>query len=348
MKISRRTLLEVGAIGALGLAYGGKKLSDTFMMGPPPTGGRIDTHHHFMPPEFVKTIGADRLAAVTPSKTLPEWSVEKALAMCDTYGISEATLSISPGYPALEAAIERPLMRVCNDIGATIRRDHPGKFGQFASIPMFDRAEALKEIEYAFDTLKADGIVVFTNYGGTYLGDPSFDEIWQELNRRKAVVFIHPTHPTYELKGQPPESVIEYPFETVRAATSLMFSGATRKFADIKFILSHAGGALPYLAARISGGAMFNPDVSKRVPDVMAEIRKFWFDLALSSNPAALSALLTVADHKRIVFGSDFPYAPDIGIRVNVAASDRYPMDDHVRADIGRGNALALLGRASA
>jgi 6-methylsalicylate decarboxylase len=192
------------------------------------------------------------------------------------------------------------------------------------------------------------GIVVFTNYGGTYLGDPSFDEIWQELNRRKAVVFIHPTHPTYALKGQPPESVIEYPFDTVRAATSLMFSGATRKFTDIKFILSHAGGALPYLAARIGGGAMFNPEVSKRVPDVMAEIRKFWFDLALSSNPAVLAALFTVADPKRIVFGSDFPYAPDIGTRVNVAASDHYPMDNRLREDIGRGNALALLGRANA
>jgi 6-methylsalicylate decarboxylase len=142
--------------------------------------------------------------------------------------------------------------------------------------------------------------------------------------------------------------VIEYPFETVRTATSLMFSGATRKFTDIKFILSHAGGALPYLAARISGGAMFNPEVSKRVPDVMVEIRKFWFDLALSSNPAALAALFAVADPKRIIFGSDFPYAPDIGIRVNVAASDHYPMDNRLRADIGRGNALALLGRASA
>jgi 6-methylsalicylate decarboxylase len=345
MKISRRTLLEIGAVGAVGLAYGAKKLSDTFMMGPAPKGGRIDTHHHFMPPEFVKAIGADRLAAVTPSKTLPDWSVQRALDICGTYGIGEAVLSISPGYPALGADVERPLMRTCNDIAATIRRDHPGKFGHFASIPMFDRAEALNEIDYALGTLKADGVVVFTNYGGTYLGDPSFEEIWQELNRRKAVVFVHPTHPAYELKGQPPESVIEYPFDTVRAATSLMYSGATRKFTDIKFILSHAGGALPYLATRIAGGAMFNPEVNKRVPDVMAEIRKFWFDLALSSNPSALAALLAVADPERIIYGSDFPYAPDIAIRVNVAASDRYPMDDRLRANIGRGNAARLLGR---
>jgi 6-methylsalicylate decarboxylase len=346
MKISRRTMLEIGAVGAAGLAYGGWKLSQTFGLGPPPKGGRIDTHHHFMPPEFVKAIGADRLASVTPNKKLPEWSVQKALDMCGTYGIAEGILSISPGYPALDAAIERPLMRTCNDIAATIRRDHPGKFGHFASIPMFDRAEALKEIEYAFGTLKADGVVVFTNYGGKYLGDPSFDEIWAELNKRKAVVFIHPTHPAYELEGLPPQSVIEFPFDTVRAATSLMFSGATRKYADIKFILSHAGGALPFLAGRITGAAVFNPEVHERVPDVMAEIRKFWFDTALSANPSSLAALFAVADPSRIVFGSDFPYAPDIGIRVNVAGSDHYPMDDRLRANIGRGNAAALLGRS--
>ncbi len=347
MKISRRTMLEMGAIGAVGLAYGGKKLSDQFMLGEFPKGGRIDTHHHFMPDIFVKTIGAERLASVTPNGKLPDWSVQRALDMCGTYGISEAILSISPGYPALDADIERPLMRVCNEEAAKIRADHPGKFGHFASIPMFDVADALKEIEFAYGTLKSDGVVVFSNYGGRYLGDPAFDEIWAELNKRKAVVFIHPTSPGYDLKGQPPQSVIEFPVDTARAATSLMYSGATRKYPDINFILSHAGGVLPFLAARINGGAMFNEDVHKRVPDVLAEVRKFWFDTALSANPSALAALYAVADPARITYGSDFPYAPDIGIRVNVAGADHYPMEDRVRADLGRGNAARLLGRSA-
>lgn len=347
MKISRRTMIEAGVVAAAGLAYVGSRLAHNFMLGPVPKGGRIDTHHHFMPDAFVRTIGAERLASVTPTRTLPDWSVQRALDLCGTYGIAEAILSISPGYPALAPAIERPLMRTCNDIAATIRRDHPGKFGHFASIPMFDRGEALKEIDYAFGTLKADGIVVFTNYGGRYLGDPSFDEIWQELNRRKAVVFIHPTAPGGVVPdGQPPEAIMEFPFDTTRAAVSLMFAGVTRRCPDISFVLSHAGGALPFLAGRIAGAARLNPKVAANVPDVMAEIRKFWFDTALSGNPSALAALLEVADPARITFGSDFPYVPDIGIRVNVAGADHYPMDAHVRGGIGRGNAARLLGRA--
>lgn len=345
MKLSRRTLLEMGAVGAAGLPYGGYRVNQTFGPGPSSAGGRIDTHHHFMPDVFVKTIGADRLASVTPNKQLPDWSVQRALDICGTFGISEAILSISPGYPALAAAIERPLMRTCNEAAATIRSDHPGKFGHFASVPMFDPAEALKEIDYAFGTLKADGVVVFSNYGGRYLGDASFGEIWAELNARKAVVFIHPTSPGYELLGQPPQSVVEFPVDTARAATSLMFSGTTRKYPDIRFVLSHAGGVLPFLAARISGGALFNPEVHAQVPDVMAEIRRFWFDTALSANPAALAALLAVADPGRITFGSDFPYAPDLAIRANVAGADKYPLDDPLRADLGRGNAARLLGR---
>ena len=347
MKISRRTLAEAGVVAAAGLAYAGSRLANTFMLGPVPKGGRIDTHHHFMPEAFVKTIGAERLASVTPYGKLPDWSVQRALDMCGTYGVAEAILSISPGYPALAPAIERPLMRTCNDIAATIRRDHPGKFGHFASVPMFDRGEALKEIDYAFGTLKADGIVVFSNYAGVYLGDPSFDEIWQELNRRKAVVFIHPTSPPVVPAGQPPEAIAEFPFDTTRAAISLMYSGVTRKYGDISFILSHAGGTLPYLAARISGGAMFNPEVHGRVPDIMAEVRKFWFDTALSGNPAALAALMQVADPARITFGSDFPYAPDIGVRVNVAGSDRFFADERLHAQVGRGNAARLLGRVA-
>ncbi len=346
MKLSRRTMLELGAVGAAGLTYGGTKVADQFMLGPFPEGGRIDTHHHFMPKVFVETIGADRLASVTPTRTLPDWSVQRALDVCGSFGIAEGVLSISPGYPALAPAIERPLMRECNDAAATIRRDHPGKFGHFASIPMFNSGAALKEIEYALDTLNADGVVVFSNYDSKYLGDPSFAEVWQELDRRKAIVFVHPTSPGDDLAGQPPQSILEFPFDTTRAAVSLIFAGVTVRHPGIRFVLSHAGGALPFLAGRVNGAALLIPEIRENAPDVMVEIRKFWFDTALSGNPSALAALLVVADPARILFGSDFPYAPDIGIRVNVAGANRYLTDDRLRADIGRGNAARLLGRA--
>ncbi len=341
MTISRRKFAVSGIGGLLALSAHSKGYSLSGRERP--STNKIDMHHHFLPSVFVDTVGRERLANAMPNKTLPTWSVQSAIDLCDQTGTSKAILSISPGYKALSEKIETPLMRKTNESAAEIRNDHPTRFGFFASIPMFDRDKALKEIEYSLDELKADGIVVFSNYSGKYLGDSSFHEIWQELNQRKAVVFVHPTSPPYSLNGQPSEAIVEYPFETTRTAISLVYNQVTLRYPNIKFILSHAGGTLPYLAGRIIGGSKINPVVREKVPDVAGELRKFWFDTALSASPSSLAALLEFADPKRIVFGTDFPFAPSPIIQAHTRAIDTLSVPAGKLEDISSGNAVQLL-----
>ncbi len=335
--IDRRSVIATALAVTGGLGTAGART---------PTMGRIDTHHHFLPPELVAAVGEARLAASTPYGRMPGWSPEIALATCDAMGIDRAILSISPGYAVEDQSREPATLRACNEAATRLRSAHPTRFGHFASVPMSDRASALLEITYALDVLKADGIVVATNYSGRYLGDPDFAEIWQELDRRRALVFIHPTHPQYTLASMPPESVMEYPFETTRAATSLAFAGVTQRHRGIRFILSHAGGTLPYLAARIAGGAQLDPRLRERIPDPMAELRSFWFDTALSGNLSALSALMQFADPSRILFGTDFPYAPTPVIQANIHGLESVVTDPVQRRAITRGNAETLFSPA--
>ncbi len=335
--IDRRTVIAAALATTSGL---GAARAQT------PKVGRIDTHHHFLPPELVAAVGEARLAASTPYGRMPSWSPEIALATCDAMGIDRAILSISPGYAVEDQRHEPAILRACNEAAARLRAAHPSRFGHFASVPLSDRAKALEEIAFALDTLKADGLVVATNYGGRYLGDPDFAEVWQELDRRRAVVFIHPTHPQYTLPTLPPESVMEYPFETTRAATSLAFAGVTQRHRGIRFILSHAGGTLPYLATRIAGGAQLDERLRERIADPMGELRSFWFDTALSANPSALGALMQFADPGRILFGTDFPYAPAPVIQANIRGLESAVADSARLRAITRGNAEALFSQA--
>lgn len=302
---------------------------------------KIDTHQHFLPDVYVDAVGLDTLASVMPNRIAPAWSVDRALEMMATNGIAKGIISISSGPPIPHAPV---LLRKCNDEAARLRATHKGRFGSFASLPLPDIDASLKEIAYSLDTLKADGFIIFTNYDGKYLGDPLFTPVWEELNRRKAVAFIHPNEVPYHLEGLPPHSVLEFPFDTTRTATSLIMSGALKRFADIKFILSHAGGTLPFLSQRLSGAVMMNPGLAEKIGDPMLAIRSFWFDVALSFSKPAVAALLAVADPKRILFGSDFPMAPPFAIRMTSEGLAEAPLEGTLRADIGRGNALRLLG----
>src|SRR5579871_6801719 len=212
--------------------------------GKPMVSGKIDTHQHFFPKPYVDQVGLETLARQMPNRRAPEWSPERAIAMMDAHGIGEGILSVSSGPPIHDAST---LLRKCNDAAAELRQRYPGRFGSFASLPLPDIDASLNEIAYCLDSLKADGFIIFTNYKGKYLGDEHFAALLAELNRRKAVVFIHPNDPSYALANLVPASVLEFPFETTRTATSLIVSGALNRFANIRFILAHAGGALPYL-----------------------------------------------------------------------------------------------------
>lgn len=303
---------------------------------------KIDTHQHFLPKLYVDAVGLDLLNAAMPGGVAPTWSVEAALAMMDENGIDESILSISSG-PTLPDA--PTLLRKCNDHAAELRTRHPGRFGSFASLPLPDVDAALKEVSYCLDVLKVDGFIALTNYNGLYLGDEHFTPLWEELNRRGTVVFIHPNQPPHEIPPVAPASVLEYPFETTRTATSLIMSGAMSRFRSIRFILSHAGGTLPLLVPRIALSISMMPAVAERVGDTLAAVRSFYFDTALSAGNAPLSALTQVADPDHILFGTDFPFAPTSAIRQFGKVLDNIQVPGIELDKVYGDNAARLLGR---
>ncbi|CAE6746867.1 amidohydrolase family protein [Paraburkholderia aspalathi] len=303
---------------------------------------KIDTHQHFLPKLYVDAVGLDLLNAAMPGGVAPTWSVEAALAMMDENGIDEGILSISSGPTLPDAAT---LLRKCNDLAAELRARHPGRLGSFASLPLPDVDAALKEVSYCLDVLKVDGFIAFTNYNGLYLGDEHFTPLWEELNRRGTVVFIHPNQPPHEIPPVAPASVLEYPFETTRTATSLIMSGAMSRFRNIRFILSHAGGTLPFLVPRIALSISMMPAVAERVGDTLAAVRSFYFDTALSAGNAPLSALTQVADPDHILFGTDFPFAPTSAIRQFGNVLDNIQIPGIELDKVYGDNAARLLGR---
>jgi len=300
---------------------------------------RIDVHHHFTPPEYLAFTAAHPAArggfggdgagrgrtgrGGALSSARAGWVLSEDLEDMDKNGTEVAILSITtPGFWFGETQEVRKVMRSCNDAAAKLRSDHPGRFGSFAAIPMTDSEGALQEIEYALDTLKADGIGLYSDYGDKWLGDASFDPIYQELNRRKAVVFVHPIEGNCcrNLVPDVVDTVVEYGTDTTRTIASLIFSGSTTRFPDIQWIFSHGGGMVPYVIERFLNGTTADvvPGITTKgqgnippakVPKgVLSELRKMYYDTAQASNPVAMRALRTVVPVNQIVFGTDYWY----------------------------------------
>jgi predicted TIM-barrel fold metal-dependent hydrolase len=349
-KVSRRKVIVgtgaagLGAIGQLANPARGLASSAPISVrgAKPMASGKIDTHQHFFPKAYIDAIGLDTLARQMPNQKAPEWSPERAIAMMDANRISEGILSVSSGPPIPDA---KTLLRKCNDTAAELRQLYPGRFGSFASLPLPDIDASLSEVAYCLDTLKVDGFIIFTSYDGKYLGDEHFTPLLEELNRRKAVAFIHPNDPAYPIPKLAPASVLEFPFETTRTATSLIISGALRRFADIRFILAHAGGALPYLVPRVSLSVSMMPGVAERVGDVRTAFASFYYDTALSAGVSTISALMQVAHPDHVLFGTDFPMAPLPAITNFGQVLDKLSVPGFSRQDVYRRNAARLLGR---
>lgn len=262
----------------------------------------------------------------------------------DRDGIAVSVLSI--GTPSVwlgDVASSRALARECNEATAKIQADHKGRFGHFATIPLPDVGGSLREIEHLFDTLKADGIALSTNYDDKYPGEEAFAPVFDELNRRKAVVYFHPTAASFafdRVKDIPPPT-LEFPFDTTRAIVSLMFCGTFSRCPEIRWIFSHGGGALPMLAGRIAGLARNRPELAKRVPNgVMAELKKLYYDVVGVNGRGAFSALKDISDPSRLLFGTDFPFWSP---KDTISAMSALDLRETERAAIERGNALALL-----
>jgi predicted TIM-barrel fold metal-dependent hydrolase len=303
---------------------------------------KIDTHHHFLPEIYIRAVGLSLLKGAMPNGIAPSWSAEAAIAMMDENGIQEAILSISSGPRIPDAAT---LLRKCNDYAADLRSRYKGRFGSFASLPLPDIDASLKEVDYCTTQLHTDGFILFTNYDGRYLGDPHFAPLLDELNRRRAVAFIHPNQPPHDAPRVAPASVLEYPFETTRTAASLIISGSLRRHPEVRFILSHAGGTLPFLAPRLALSIQMMPGALEKTGDPHEAMRSFYYDTALSAGDAALSALGQVAHPDRILFGTDFPFAPNPAIRRFGDVLEQTSIAGINKPAVFRGNAARILGR---
>jgi predicted TIM-barrel fold metal-dependent hydrolase len=306
---------------------------------------RIDTHHHPYPPAYLQKT-ADILKRTTHAfyDRLNQWQPSQALAAMDGDGIATAVLSIAtPSIWLGDAAASRVLARECNNYCAKLQADHPGRFGHFASLPLPDTDGSLREIEYVFDTLGADGIAMTTNYDDKYPGEEAFAPVFDELNLRKAVVYFHPTAASFafnRVKDIPPPT-IEFPFDTTRAITSLLFSGTFSRCPDIRWIFSHGGGALGMVASRLAGLARNRPELAARVPNgVRQELGKLYFDVVGITTPGALQAVLDIVPMSQLLFGTDYPFwKPEETIQ-GLAGLKLKPAD---LAAVERDNALKLL-----
>ncbi len=307
--------------------------------------GRIDVHHHVIPPAFTRAMEARGITEVAGTP-LPKWTVDQSMAVLEMNNIQTAITSLSaPGVYFGDEQEAKDLARACNEFSAQMAVDHPGRFGSFAVLPMPFTEHACAEAAYALDVLKADGIVLLGSTEGQFLGDPAFDELMAELDRRKTTVFVHPNlHPTTPQIGlNIPNFMIEFLCDTTRAATNLILTGTAAKYPNIRWIFSHAGGFLPFIAWRVALADNF-PNYQEKAPEgVLTYMKRFYFDTALSPSPFAMAALKELVDPSHILFGSDFPFAPAplIGLEV-MALGGLNTFDDKTKAGIDRDHALAL------
>jgi 6-methylsalicylate decarboxylase len=308
----------------------------------------IDVHFHLIPQFYSEAVyEAGRGPAIG---RYPEWSPKLALDLMDKHGIELAITSIAqPGVAFMPDANAADFARRCNDYAAELIAKHPRRFGCFGLLPMHEMETAIAEARNCLDTLRFEGISLFASYGEKFLGDAAFDPLMEYLNARAAVVHIHPgLHPSSRSLDLPwPGFMIEYPFDTTRAAVNLLFSGALERFGKIRFILPHAGGTLPYLAWRLSVAPMIDKRLKHHSrEEIFAALKTFWYDNALASGVESMGTLSRIAAKDRILFGSDWPFCNErvVAEEVKDFAASGF-LDSDVAVMIARENALKLFSK---
>jgi predicted TIM-barrel fold metal-dependent hydrolase len=305
---------------------------------------RIDFHVHLIP-QFYQDAAYEAGAGPAIGR-YPDWSPELALELMDRSGIDVALLSLAqPGVQFGEPRRAVALAQRCNDYSVELNARWPRRFGAFSVVPMWDVGEAIAEIDRSLTQLKHQGVCLFASYGGKFLGDPWFDPVLAALNDRDAVVFVHPAlHPSSRTLELPwPGFMMEYVFDTTRAAVNLVFSGAIERYPRIRFVLAHAGGLMPYFAWRLSVSPMIDKRLEQIAPEqVYARLRRFWYDNALAPTAETFECLKGVAPESQIVFGSDWPFANARVIAEAVRTYEGVAMPKDQRDAIDRANALSL------
>jgi predicted TIM-barrel fold metal-dependent hydrolase len=283
-----------------------------------------------------------------PGVDYPYWDLDTDMAVLERQGITSAILSITtPGLTFLDV-LDRPrIARVVNEDLADITRDHRGRYGAFAVLPLPDVPRSIAEADYALDELGLDGIGMFTHVDGIYPGDPRLAPLIAHLADRDAITFVHPVAPPGT--GLPdfglPPSLYEFTFDTTRMMASLLYSGTLERYPGWRLILSHAGGAVPYLATRLTYGSTISGRLIDRQPeDPLGLLRRPYYDTALSASPFALPSLIALADPARIVFGTDYPFMPESVTAETIDGLSSFFADAEL-ARIECQNALALFPR---
>jgi predicted TIM-barrel fold metal-dependent hydrolase len=307
--------------------------------------GLIDIHAHFLTKTYLDAMHETGVHSVD-GFPMPDWSPESAIAHMDQWGIQTQMLSISaPGIEFVSGEGARKLARQINEELAGIVARHPGRFRGFGLLPLPDVEGALREVEHALDVLKFDGIGLYTNYGGIYPGDKRLDPLFEELNRRKAVTYVHPVAPPgFDMaRFGYPAATLEYPFDTTRMITNLVSSGTLRRFPDFRMIVSHGGGTLPFLVPRIARHLTRFARVPVTPDEIVSDFKHFYFDTTAVSHPHAIDALLAIAPKDRLLYGSDHPFMLPTAITAGVeflAKTAKY--DDATRRAVGYENAQRL------
>ena len=308
----------------------------------------VDIHHHILPDFFWRATneGDHPVGGIAP----PPWSRASALSFLDDASIDVAVTSVStPGVHTGDDARARALARRCNELAAELTRGRPDRFGGFACLPLPDVDGALAELAYALDELRLDGVVLFSNARGRYLGDPRFTPLFDELQRRQAVVFIHPNpspDPSAHALGLP-DSLIDYPADTTRAIASLHYSNTFARTPDVKYVLAHAGGTVPYLAGRFAIVDQMRVIPGEQDRASAAEtFRRLYWDTALSWGDPVLRLLREVAGIDHVLFGSDYPYLRrDLAVSCREQIEASPELTDRERTAVLGGTATRLIPR---
>jgi predicted TIM-barrel fold metal-dependent hydrolase len=314
------------------------------------TAPKIDTHVHYLTKEYRESAQQGGHAQPDGFPVLPTWDPSSALEEMDRLGIGTSILSVSsPGVHFGDDAGARRLARNVNEAAAELAREHPDRFGFFASLPLPDLDGAAEELHYALDTLHADGVVLLSNHRGLYPGTPPLRELFGELNLRGTVVFLHPASPMNweHLIPGVPRPMMEFLFETTRTVVNLVISGTLDACPDIELVIPHAGAALGVLADRVVGLLEIVPELGQVPSDrVLPALGRLWYDLAGFSTPRQLLVLREIVDPSRLLYGTDRPFANADHGAENQERLDRTPLlGDAERRAMYRDNALRLLPR---
>jgi predicted TIM-barrel fold metal-dependent hydrolase len=312
----------------------------------------VDVHSHFLTSDYVEAARTAGHGRPDGNPGWPTWDAARHLELMDEWGVGISLLSVSsPGTHFGDDAAARYLTRQVNDAGAEVRRAHPDRFGHFASLPLPDVDGALAELEYAMDQLGCDGATLETNTAGVYLGDPRYETLLAELDRRRTPVFVHPTSPpnAAAVSLGRPTPMLEFLFDTTRTVSDLAFAGSLQRHPEIPWIFTHGGGALPLLTERMElfrqlfGAGDVDPRVAATIPE---QVGRLWFDMAGTPFPHQVPAVAAAFGTDRLLYGSDYCWTPAAGVVAQLASVESAPQPE---GDTWRGlttrNAVRLFPR---